>query len=420
MYVVQDSITSTTLLHPSSHTNLHVGASESEKFINKSVQFNKAADNNKVFSKQNVIEVRPDHLLIQNQVVRDALLLNSAQANAHNFRRKKRHIPETEVIRNMSNKTFLINKDWNLFSDSYISFKRFSSALLKRHENNNALNSPKKSKRSVMEMNHRNTFQSNKHFKTSIYNKQPKTLSVDNHVQFTTHSSTFSTTSHSDSTTSSIFSLLSSDKFDKNTLPSMKSNLSNTTFIPTTITRLTLNTQTTTLSSSTSTKQTFTSEILTSKTHTNLSKLTNTFTVTTPISDLKQTTIDNFNYTRQSSPSNSINITKDTTDSKTPLTLSNLKTKNTEKNIRAKIQNTDIDKDVFAVYLKSLYHSTMVLTTVGNLPEPTTKFGFAFAIFEFVFALLLFAAILGHVANIVTSISAARKEFQGIHMPINQ
>ncbi|ESO10469.1 hypothetical protein HELRODRAFT_184559, partial [Helobdella robusta] len=77
------------------------------------------------------------------------------------------------------------------------------------------------------------------------------------------------------------------------------------------------------------------------------------------------------------------------------------------------------DLDIFAVYLRSLYQSTMVLTTVGNLPEPNTKFGFAFAIFEFVFALLLFATILGHVANIVTSISAARKEFQvsGIWRP---
>ena len=86
-------------------------------------------------------------------------------------------------------------------------------------------------------------------------------------------------------------------------------------------------------------------------------------------------------------------------------------TKNLIKKKRDEVLETE--KDIFAVYLKSLYHSTMVLTTVGNLPEPTTKFGFAFAIFEFVFALLLFAAILGHVANIVTSISAARKEFQG-------
>lgn len=32
---------------------------------------------------------------------------------------------------------------------------------------------------------------------------------------------------------------------------------------------------------------------------------------------------------------------------------------------------------------------------------------------QLLFGLLLFATVLGHVANIVTSVSAARKEFQG-------
>lgn len=69
--------------------------------------------------------------------------------------------------------------------------------------------------------------------------------------------------------------------------------------------------------------------------------------------------------------------------------------------------------DVFARYLHSLYQSTLILTTIGSLPEPQSKAGYVFIIVEFVFGLLLFATILGHVANIVTSISAARKEFQG-------
>ena len=83
-----------------------------------------------------------------------------------------------------------------------------------------------------------------------------------------------------------------------------------------------------------------------------------------------------------------------------------------ELNSTANATTTD-DVDVFATYLHSLYQSTLILTTVGNLPEPKTKPGYVFVIIEFVFGLLLFAAILGHVANIVTSISAARKEFQG-------
>lgn len=69
--------------------------------------------------------------------------------------------------------------------------------------------------------------------------------------------------------------------------------------------------------------------------------------------------------------------------------------------------------DVFARYLHSLYQSTLILTTIGSLPEPQSKAGYVFIIVEFIFGLLLFATILGHVANIVTSISAARKEFQG-------
>jgi len=44
---------------------------------------------------------------------------------------------------------------------------------------------------------------------------------------------------------------------------------------------------------------------------------------------------------------------------------------------------------------------------------PKSKGEYGFVIMEFVIGLLLFATILGHVANIVTSISAARKEFQG-------
>jgi len=65
-------------------------------------------------------------------------------------------------------------------------------------------------------------------------------------------------------------------------------------------------------------------------------------------------------------------------------------------------------------YLHALYWSTLTLTTIGELPMPKSKREYAFVIAEFIFGLLLFSAILGHVANIVTNISAARKEFQGM------
>ncbi|KAK6195821.1 hypothetical protein SNE40_001173 [Patella caerulea] len=69
--------------------------------------------------------------------------------------------------------------------------------------------------------------------------------------------------------------------------------------------------------------------------------------------------------------------------------------------------------DTLLQYLHALYWSTITLTTVGNPPVPRTTGEYFFTIFEMIFALLLFATVLGHIANIVTSISAARKEFQG-------
>ena len=69
--------------------------------------------------------------------------------------------------------------------------------------------------------------------------------------------------------------------------------------------------------------------------------------------------------------------------------------------------------DVMRQYLHALYWSTLTLTTVGNLPRPRSKADYAFIIFEMVFGLLLFASVLGHISNIVSCISAARKDFQG-------
>ena len=69
--------------------------------------------------------------------------------------------------------------------------------------------------------------------------------------------------------------------------------------------------------------------------------------------------------------------------------------------------------DVLRQYLHGLYWSTLTLTTIGNLPTPITNRDYMFIIFEMMFGLLLFATVLGHIANIVANISAARKDFQG-------
>ncbi|CAG9107980.1 unnamed protein product [Plutella xylostella] len=49
---------------------------------------------------------------------------------------------------------------------------------------------------------------------------------------------------------------------------------------------------------------------------------------------------------------------------------------------------------------------------IGDLPRPRSKGEYVFVIAQLLFGLMLFAAVLGHVANIVTSVSTARKEFQ--------
>ncbi|TGZ37657.1 Cyclic nucleotide-gated cation channel alpha-3, partial [Temnothorax longispinosus] len=69
--------------------------------------------------------------------------------------------------------------------------------------------------------------------------------------------------------------------------------------------------------------------------------------------------------------------------------------------------------DVVKQYLQSYYWCTLALTTIGDLPRPRSKGEYLFVIGQLFFGLLLFATVLGHVANIVTSVSAARKEFQG-------
>ncbi|XP_031619654.1 cyclic nucleotide-gated cation channel alpha-3 isoform X2 [Contarinia nasturtii] len=68
--------------------------------------------------------------------------------------------------------------------------------------------------------------------------------------------------------------------------------------------------------------------------------------------------------------------------------------------------------DVVKQYLQSYYWCTLALTTIGDLPRPRSKGEYVFVIAQLLFGLMLFATVLGHVANIVTSVSAARKEFQ--------
>ncbi|XP_035709498.1 cyclic nucleotide-gated cation channel alpha-3 isoform X2 [Folsomia candida] len=77
------------------------------------------------------------------------------------------------------------------------------------------------------------------------------------------------------------------------------------------------------------------------------------------------------------------------------------------------VYRMDNSSDVVMHYLQSFYWSTLTLSMVGDLPRPRVKMEYLYVIYQLLLGLFLFATVLGHVANIVTNVSAARKEFQG-------
>ncbi|XP_076035260.1 cyclic nucleotide-gated channel alpha-3-like [Oratosquilla oratoria] len=76
------------------------------------------------------------------------------------------------------------------------------------------------------------------------------------------------------------------------------------------------------------------------------------------------------------------------------------------------VSDGNMTEDVVLSYLKAFYWCTLSLTTIGDLPKPVTKTDYFFQTTQLLFGLLLFATVLGHISNIVTNVSAARKEFQ--------
>lgn len=72
-----------------------------------------------------------------------------------------------------------------------------------------------------------------------------------------------------------------------------------------------------------------------------------------------------------------------------------------------------VEDDSVMTYLMSYYWTILAMTTIGDLPQPKTKYEYFFVIFELLIGLFTFATVLGYIANIVTNVSAARKDFQG-------
>ncbi|XP_067949992.1 cyclic nucleotide-gated channel alpha-3-like [Watersipora subatra] len=81
----------------------------------------------------------------------------------------------------------------------------------------------------------------------------------------------------------------------------------------------------------------------------------------------------------------------------------------------AAFDDTQCDNDITPAhmqYIHSLYWSVMSLSTIAQLPQPRQLKEYLYTIITMVLALLLFATIMGTVAQIVSSMHTARKEFQ--------
>ncbi|NXJ15074.1 CNGA4 protein, partial [Odontophorus gujanensis] len=71
-------------------------------------------------------------------------------------------------------------------------------------------------------------------------------------------------------------------------------------------------------------------------------------------------------------------------------------------------------------YLHSFYISTLILTTVGDTPEPRREEEFLFMTAGFLLAVLGFATIMGSMSSVIASMSAADASFYPEHGPVQR
>lgn len=65
------------------------------------------------------------------------------------------------------------------------------------------------------------------------------------------------------------------------------------------------------------------------------------------------------------------------------------------------------------IFLLRYWSITILTLTQNQETKPVSKEDYIFLSSQMIFALLLFATIMGHVASIVSNLSNARKDFQG-------
>ncbi|XP_038564885.1 cyclic nucleotide gated channel subunit alpha 2b [Micropterus salmoides] len=68
--------------------------------------------------------------------------------------------------------------------------------------------------------------------------------------------------------------------------------------------------------------------------------------------------------------------------------------------------------DLTQSYIYCLYWSTLVLTTIGEVPPPVRDEEYLFVVFDFLVGVLIFATIVGNVGSMIANMNATRAEFQ--------
>jgi len=63
-------------------------------------------------------------------------------------------------------------------------------------------------------------------------------------------------------------------------------------------------------------------------------------------------------------------------------------------------------------YIYSFYWSTLMLTTIGDLPQPSINIEYLFMIFEYLVGILMFASLVGNIGNIIDNMQKRRLKFQ--------
>uniref|UniRef100_A0A8R1HS63 Cyclic nucleotide-binding domain-containing protein n=1 Tax=Caenorhabditis japonica TaxID=281687 RepID=A0A8R1HS63_CAEJA len=72
----------------------------------------------------------------------------------------------------------------------------------------------------------------------------------------------------------------------------------------------------------------------------------------------------------------------------------------------------DITDTLLRRYVYSFYWSTLILTTIGEVPSPVRNIEYVFVTLDLMCGVLIFATIVGNVGSMISNMSAARTEFQ--------